>query len=578
MKIHITNLYNFNKDDELVKRQHHFADEGRELGFYEMGIFSYPVESDSESELSKRLDGIIAALEAEDLVFFQLPTRNGYNYDSRLVGKIRAYRGKIALIIHDMKLIGGSESASRQYIELCKNADVVLVPSLKDMNLLKKYGVKQLISYEKIQQGAWYYKKVLLDAVDKADFVDTSIENATNTYEDEIHIGFGLYDKTGNYSVYVGTVMQSIVENTVASVCFHILHDETLNDSNRKKLSYVAESTGHRICFHLINNKMFESVANQMRHFTIGTMFRILLPDILSDVDRIIYLDADLLVNRDIKELWDMDISQYYMAAVGDSAIAEMLTKPVPVMMKQVEEDKYFNAGVLYINLKQIRNKGDMKTEVLDYLIKNENVQYPDQDALNVIYKDKILLLDSSWNYFAKYARNNNERELEPRIYHYAGSFYALYYQTAMDNLYYETVSRTPWGLEEGRKLLNKSIGRICDRSSYLEKLLRALAEGNKKKIYYGNEDIAMRNFYSMMSINKQDYRIMDEHSEKTSGILEGKPFEELEKEQDEYVVFVHPGTDGGRAMEKLDKLGLKNGEDYFNILQLLMPHLGGYL
>ena len=64
MKVHITNLYNFNPGDELVKKQHRIAEAGFSLGFREMGIFSFPVESDTQSELSKRLDGIIAALEA----------------------------------------------------------------------------------------------------------------------------------------------------------------------------------------------------------------------------------------------------------------------------------------------------------------------------------------------------------------------------------------------------------------------------------------------------------------------------------------------------------------------------------
>ena len=58
MKAHITNLYNFCKDDPLVERQHLFASVARTQGFLEMGIFEYPVATDSEMELSKRIDGI----------------------------------------------------------------------------------------------------------------------------------------------------------------------------------------------------------------------------------------------------------------------------------------------------------------------------------------------------------------------------------------------------------------------------------------------------------------------------------------------------------------------------------------
>ena len=73
MKVHITNIYNFNKEDSYVEKQHKFAKAGCVLGFLEMGIFNYPVETDSERELSIRLDGVIASLEFGDTVFMQLP-------------------------------------------------------------------------------------------------------------------------------------------------------------------------------------------------------------------------------------------------------------------------------------------------------------------------------------------------------------------------------------------------------------------------------------------------------------------------------------------------------------------------
>ena len=55
MKIHITNLYNFNRNDMLVEKQHRIAEAGIALGYREMGIFSFPVETDTPQEVSKRL-------------------------------------------------------------------------------------------------------------------------------------------------------------------------------------------------------------------------------------------------------------------------------------------------------------------------------------------------------------------------------------------------------------------------------------------------------------------------------------------------------------------------------------------
>ena len=160
-----------------------------------------------------------------------------------------------------------------------------------------------------------------------------------------------------------------------------------------------------------------------------------------------------------------MDINGYYMAAVPDPVVAKDSVKPAPVRMNEVAAERYFNAGVLYINLERVKEKGSMKNEVLDYLIKNPNAQLLDQDALNSIYRDGILFLDSSWNYYARFVRINGENCLERKIYHYVGTSYTLYYQNEMDRLYYETVSRTPWGRKQGRKIIDDSIGKLVDRS-----------------------------------------------------------------------------------------------------------------
>lgn len=55
-----------------------------------------------------------------------------------------------------------------------------------------------------------------------------------------------------------------------------------------------------------------------MNRFTIGTMFRIMLPDIMPDLKKIIYLDTDLFVNTDIEELWNLNIDNYCLAAAPD--------------------------------------------------------------------------------------------------------------------------------------------------------------------------------------------------------------------------------------------------------------------
>ena len=77
--------------------------------------------------------------------------------------------------------------------------------------------------------------------------------------DNAIHICLGIHDKDGNYSVWAGTTMQSIVENTKAPIVFHILHDDTLNEMNKNKLSLIADNSGNGIEFHHFNPDIFEA-------------------------------------------------------------------------------------------------------------------------------------------------------------------------------------------------------------------------------------------------------------------------------------------------------------------------------
>lgn len=102
MKTHVTNLYGFIKDKEIANRQRKFAQTAHDMGIYELGLYVYDVSSDTDTELSKRLDGIIASVEYDDMAIVQLPTGNGLKFESMLIEKIAAYSNKKVIVLwHD---------------------------------------------------------------------------------------------------------------------------------------------------------------------------------------------------------------------------------------------------------------------------------------------------------------------------------------------------------------------------------------------------------------------------------------------------------------------------------------------
>jgi len=576
MNVHITNIYGFIQDQELKKKQNLYADAAHVLGFKEMGIFNFDVSTDTENELSKRIDGIISSLQFNDLVFIQLPTGNGEYYDNLLINKIKAYNTKVCILLHQII----------EYEYVLNAADLIMPTSnevyayLKERNYSNVF-YKHNINYEfsinskssSILSSDFYIKKYLIDAVDQ---LEESVLNEQD--EDIIHIGFGLHDKDGHYSVWVGTVMQSILEHTDSRICFHILHDETLSIDNKYKLEKVARSGSSKIEFHKIEEDDFSVVKNQMSRFTIGAMFRCSLPELLPDLNRIIYLDADLFVNRDIKELWDVDVREYYLAGVVDEGVDIHNYPRILNKYPEIKKESYFNSGVLYMNLKKLREFGNLKKLVVDFLIENPEADLPDQDALNVLFHNKVLYLDGSWNQFVFMHRKDNVEKLDKAIFHYAADLLMLYSHSQLDKEYFRTICRTPWIDYEMNHQFEQCFGRMNDRVYQYQNMLQLLNNPNIKHVFYGEENKMLKTLYNRIHLKDSDYRVLQNAQNMEFDILPCKDLSVLKDEKSPKIIFVNWESDHCLAIQNLEELGFKNGKDFFVISRFFSFFDGGFM
>ena len=576
MNVHITNIYGFIHDQDLRKKQNQFADAAHALGFKEMGIFNFDVSTDTENELSKRIDGIISSLQFNDLVFVQLPTGNGEHYDNLLINKIKAYNTKVCVLLHQ----------TIEYEYVLNVADLIMPTNNEVHAYLKEHNYsnvfyKKNINYEfsmisnssNILSSDFYIKKYLIDAQEQ---LEESVLNEQD--EDIIHIGFGLHDKTGHYSVWVGTVMQSILEHTDSRICFHILHDETLSIDNKYKLEKVARSGSSIIEFHKIDENDFSVVKNQMSRFTIGAMFRCSLPELLPDLNRIIYLDADLFVNRDIKELWDVDVREYCLAGVADEGVAVHNYPRILNKYPEIKKESYFNSGVLYMNLKKIREFGNLKKLVVDFLIENPEADLPDQDALNVLFHNKVLYLDGSWNQFVFMHSKDNVEKLDKAIFHYAADLLMLYSHSQLDKEYFRTICRTPWKDYEMNHQFERCFDRMNDRVYQYQNMLQLLSNPDVKHIFYGEENKMLKTLYNRIHLKDGDYRVLEHAKNMESDILPCKDLSVLKDEKSPIIIFVNWESDDCSAIQNLEELGFKNGKDFFVVERFFSFFDGGFM
>ena len=157
MNVYITKLNGMSFTSTEQYAQHMAADIAHSLGIREMGIYRYYAEAESTENRTRRFDGIIAGINAGDIVICQFPTWNGLSFERALVRHIKAYHGRIIIFIHDVEaLMSDTHHKDLQdTVELYNEAEVLIVPSLGMRMFLTEHGIR--IGMKFVIQEMWDY-------------------------------------------------------------------------------------------------------------------------------------------------------------------------------------------------------------------------------------------------------------------------------------------------------------------------------------------------------------------------------------------------------------------------------------
>ncbi|WP_313892571.1 glycosyltransferase [Psychrobacillus sp.] len=236
---------------------------------------------------------------------------------------------------------------------------------------------------------------------------------------DEINIVFAPDD---NYVDYCCIAIKSIEENYIGKnkINIYILCSELLEKNKKKIKSTVEQNNAFQIHFREIENSEIIEKFRIKDHFTTAMYYRILIPNLLSEqINKAIYLDCDVLVRKNIKELWDIEIDNYALGAVSTLDFNNCGKLGIDLNYG------YFNSGVLIFNLKKWREKNYVSI-IMDYLINNSTqLSLPDQDALNFVLFQDWIEVPLKWNvrttlYNFKELQNDFKQYLyDPAIVHF---------------------------------------------------------------------------------------------------------------------------------------------------------------
>ena len=272
-----------------------------------------------------------------------------------------------------------------------------------------------------------------------------------------VHVCFAICDESGSSAKFVGTTMLSIFENIAKSlppITVHILHDNTLTTENRNKFSYVAGQHNQFVKFYNVEELCAEKIAEinslfpnvDKARFNKAMFYRFLIPQVLpNDIDKAIYLDLNTVVNMDIDELWRVDLGDKVLGVVTALAIGfDIHTQDKIVADGFVKQEDYFDAGVLLMNLKLLRDEEEILTNGMRFVNEHRYFNLLDQSVLNYCFSLKTVKLSAQFNRFVRWARRRKE-PVENKIYHYTDFALQLDMKDPFNLLWMKYFTKTPW-------------------------------------------------------------------------------------------------------------------------------------
>lgn len=195
-----------------------------------------------------------------------------------------------------------------------------------------------------------------------------------------------------NYIPYFNVMLTSLLfSNPAERFSVYLLHD-SLREEDMERTRRIL---GDRGTLHLlrIEEDQLEGAPTTDR-YPKEIYYRIFAAKYLpEELDRILYLDPDIIVNKSLRELYDMPMGTAFFAAA--SHIGNLLHFINEIRLDIDEEMPYINSGVMLINLRQLRKEQSYQ-EVFDYIDSHKGkLILPDQDIISGLYGDRIIPLDS---------------------------------------------------------------------------------------------------------------------------------------------------------------------------------------
>lgn len=260
------------------------------------------------------------------------------------------------------------------------------------------------------------------------------------------------------YAPHSAAMLHSVLAHRGESqVRVHYLHGPEFPARSARLIRQMVDDGGGDITFYEIADERIAGLP-EMAFVTSAMWYRIFLPELLPDVDRVLYLDVDTIVVDSLEPLWQIDLAESHVAAVTN--VFYMRNHAQRALQLGIEPTDYFNSGVVMMNLDLMRRHSSTRA-LFDYAVEHANeLAWPDQDTLNVVLGRDRVPLHPRWNCMNSVllfpwaadefgADAVEEARDHPGIRHFEGPtinkpwHYGC--ESPMREIYFEHRRRTPW-------------------------------------------------------------------------------------------------------------------------------------
>lgn len=303
---------------------------------------------------------------------------------------------------------------------------------------------------------------------------------------------------------------------------------------------------------------------------TVGAFYRLVLTEILPpDIDKVIYLDSDIVVNMNIARLWEIELGDKIFAAVPEAANGMLLQKFMPLCLEgYVKAEDYFNSGVLLMNLNRLRGEGETLKRGATFRGKRNKGCF-DQDILNYLFATDYIKLPVEFNCFVKTHRNLKEGAAFGKIYHYtngkAGMGLTLDTNAPFNRLWIEYFAKTPWFNAETINRLCAGFRQMYFESNFAMIKLTATMSGKARVFVVPKESCdAIKKIFAVR--DDEDVITADKY------IPLQEIFEQMNSSRGKKIFFIFiPDF----PFENFERLGFVRGKDFLNGMGLVANDYG---